>query len=240
MVHVCQQSVCVDQRLAIPVVDIVEVDGSDCTFARVDVNGFRADDSVEGWSDWSGTIPQYHRHSRTRDGQIVVLASTQLVANSVVKGIGARFVYLGEGGNSIWAHGKDPAGKPPSEGTVWAYYQVRVTALPPVGAPQILYTGAKTRYEKHGPIDSNVGAIPNFVSANNDAGARELYVPLSGSFIPQTIFTLQIDFSYVIKGKGEEGEAAVHHSLKVEPFIAIEACTYEYPDAITINLAEYL
>jgi hypothetical protein len=97
-------------------------------------------------------------------------------------------------------------------------------------------------YVDSGQIESRVGASPNLVGGDwNDPASwsRDVGISVTDAFPAGTLFMIEVELSYWMKGLGREGEASIGYGMKVHPYLVIDACSYQFPDVITINTRNY-
>lgn len=107
-----------------------------------------------------------------------------------------------------------------------------------------LYGGSAVKYLDHGPVTSNVSAVPNLFEAgyysDPSEWTRDVSAPFDGTFAAGTLFLIELELSYWIRGNGRDGDALVNYGMQVRPYLVVEACTYQYPSTITIDTRGYL
>ncbi len=249
-VRVCQERVCVDTDLPISIDELYRTDGSNGTFQKHGNDGFEAYDRVEGYSTWNLT---YHRHKRYDRGWVNIHSSTELVEPAVVKGIGVNFEQLVHANGETFANGGKAWGdihisKPNSWGRAEKYKRIRVEYKKP-GEPWVRWHWPqnRTRYFHHYNEQEMTSAgfannmwgphWPDEVIGSNNRGS--VTEQRTGNFSAGTQFRVYVQLKWKIYGNGDNGVAKVHYGLRAKPFITIEACSYEYPESVTIDLSDY-
>lgn len=240
-IRVCRtRRVCVDQRLNVPVSSIYLEPGSDAEFQTRGSDGFTARDFVCGYSYWDW---EYRRVSVTREGQITILAALELRQETSVKSFGVELRHLFDASgspvdNAAWAVGGQPhwplVG---STGLVALAYRLEAQYLRPGGQLDVR-PGPAVPYLVHGPVGSNVAAMPNLLIPPHDFA--DLSATASDLLPMGTTVIIKASLSYGIVGTGDNGMAAVAYGMRAQPYLNMEACTYEYPERVCVDLRDYL
>ncbi len=240
VVRVCKDKVCVDQALPLSVDDIWAEQGSDCTLNKDTSNRFSAQDSVAGSSSWNLF---YHRHGQTHEGQINIWSSGELVEPATVHGLGVVFKHtVGPNGQPEWngaaVHGNYTFGLPPSWGRGKMHWEIKLKYKEPGGGWTHWFDSATVKYFDTGQVESNIMWWSDNVLG--EWSRKDLSVMRFRQFPAGTQFLIETYLSYWIKALGEEGSASVHYNLDVKPYVKIEACSYQYPEWVTVHVPDYL
>lgn len=256
-VRICKEKVCVDQPVPLYLDDISPAAGSGCSFQKYGDSNFEAGDGVSGYSYTSDL--NYHRGTRTSTGTINILASGQIVESAKVKTTGITFKYFPDPDgnydlfhmNQSSAYGWTRIVYPHSWGRAKKYWDLKITSIIPSGAAvrefesaeDILVedTGKCEWGGEHGCLYGGCW-IHNTIMGVMDPPNRQVTVaiPIYKNFPAGAIFLVESPFSYKVKARGEKATAGVHYGLEILPFINIEACSYEYPENVTIRVSDWL
>ncbi|UCF06133.1 MAG: hypothetical protein JSV33_03650 [bacterium] len=233
-VRVCQRMVCVDQPVPLTVDDVWVDSGSPGNFTVVrNYDRFKYDDHVYGYSTWNWT---YHRHNVTHEGGINIRSSVELVEPAKVRQIGIIFEPLygcfaqpdWPCANGVFGSGNDPFGLPPSwgRGKMWISFQVSIKVP---GETWIrLLPDNRVLYKDTGKIESRIAQAHTYPPPR--------VLTLHENYPAGTQFLIETNLSYWIRGRGAEGNAYADYALEAKPFMNLEACSWEYPESVTIDI----
>jgi hypothetical protein len=230
-VQECQHRVCVDQPVPLTVDDGWPTAGTDGSLNWIQQhNQFQFSDGVRGGDSWNFT---YHRIKHTHDGEINFRSGTELLEPSRVRSVGVRFLPLPSGYyggryysnyNGGHAQGKTFAALPDNWGQCQQWISFQVSSRTPGGVwtAHVGWSVVKVRYKDTGTLTSRVAESAPFVPPDRR-------VDLNQSFPAHTQFLIELALSYVIVGNGLDGSALVDYALEVQPYMNLEACSWQWP-----------
>ncbi|MHC5076765.1 MAG: hypothetical protein ACYTFM_10085 [Planctomycetota bacterium] len=239
-IRICKEKVCVAQPVPIFLENIFpEGDGED-NFQRSG-NSFSLSDTVDSQSG-------YMQH----EGEIEIWSAAELVESSKVYKIGMQFDQLLQpNGQSKENGGCAFGGKDcmifdwicdVGWGKAKLTWKFELYVKEPGENFEEIYRTNHIEYINTGQIDSRISC-----RVNNVLGATgHQTVAYTFSTLPQfptgTQFLNKIFLNYEIEagGDGAQGSASAYYNLKVKPFMHIEACSWEWPESVTIPLARFI
>lgn len=229
--EVCDQRVCVDQPVPLPVADIWKESGSGGAFTRNGAN-FNYSDTVLGWSEWNFF---YHRRTRTDEGGINIRLSTELVQPATVRQIGITFPPLLDYrgwplANGIFAIGANKAGRPDSfgSGKMWISFQVSIKKPLDVDFVRQIPDPVEYLYYDRGRYYSRVAQTNTYPPSRS--------WDLNRNYAAGTQFLIEANLSYWITASGWDASASARYNLEVRPYMNLEACSWEYPEWATVQI----
>ncbi|TET73262.1 MAG: hypothetical protein E3J56_04320 [Candidatus Aminicenantes bacterium] len=256
-VKICKEKVCVDQPIPLHVDSITKASGSGCSFQKYGDNKFVANDGVSGYSYYSGL--NYHRGTRTSVGAINILASGALVERAKVNSVGITYKRIPDPNgqrninlmNQASSCGEYKVIHVDSWGRAKKHWDLKITSIIPGGpaatefdsADDIITIDTGKCYQggNHGCIYLTCGQNNTILGVENPPnGQVTITYQLLKDFPAGTIFLVESSFGYWIRAKGEHSNAYVHFGLEILPFVNIEACSYEYPENVTIRVSDWL
>lgn len=229
-IQVCKRKVCVDQPVPLSVDDTWVDAHSDGTLTLIrDYDRFKYEDEVFGYSDWN---INYHRKSRVHEGAINIMSSTELVEPAKVRQIGVVFQPLLDyrgwpKANGVFAEGgyRPNVFCPRSRGRGFMWITFRVRSKIP-GGSWVTRTNYTELYKERPWLASRISQLHAYPPPRS--------LVINDNYPAGTQFLIEISLSYEIEGNGVEGCAWADYNLEVKPYMNLEACTWEFPESVTV------
>jgi hypothetical protein len=256
-VRICKERVCVDQPLPLHVDEISQATDSGCAFQKHGDTKFEASDGVSGSYHYSHLC--YHRDWKESIGAINILASGELVQPAKVRTIGITYKSFPDPAgvqnitnmNQTSACGWSRIAYPNSWGRARKNWDLKIMSRIPGGAAAIEFesaadiqvedTGQCEWGGEHGCLYGGCWIKNTILGVENPPnGQVTIAIPVDKNFPAGTIFIIESSLGYWIKAGGDKASAYIQYGLEILPFISIEACSYEYPENVTIRVSDWL
>jgi len=230
-IKVCkEQALCVDTPMPVPLIDIT---------GYLNAGSLSSENSIFRFADSVSTQSGYEQHH----GEITIRAGVALVEQASVSRMGMKFRSLiDQNGDPEWNGGclTGYAGS----GVLVMAWKNELSIMKPGQPWKQAFPIDEHIYMLQGREISNVRCWITNVLGESDENNLYYDFPASPSYPQGTQFLNEISLEYYIiafgdKG-GAEGSASVWYNLEVNPYMNIEACSWIYPDTITINVSDYI